>query len=128
MKYFITLLALSAACLFVTGCESIEYMRLEKYTMHGNDTIVPTKPVKDPKYIKEFPARQAFKAVPNDILNKYYDKIPEDTRKYNLAKQNSYKYNVEKALEVAKKIESLGYKQIYNNEKSELEGLLKDYD
>ena len=88
MKYFITLLALSAACLFVTGCESIEYVRLEKYTMHGNDTIVPTKPVKDPKYIKEFPARQAFKAVPNDILNKYYDKIPEDTRKYNLAKQN----------------------------------------
>lgn len=67
--------------------------------------------------------KQIMKTTTNEqLLNNYF------IIAYNLAKQNSYKYNVEKALEVAKKIEKLGYKQNYNNEKSELEGLLKDYD
>ena len=57
-----------------------------------------------------------------DLLNNYF------IITYNLAKQNSYKYNVEKALEVIKKIEDLGYKHLYNDEKSELEGLLRDYE
>ena len=57
-----------------------------------------------------------------DLLNNYF------IITYNLAKQNSYKYNVEKALEVIKKIEDPGYKHLYSDEKSELEGLLRDYE
>lgn len=67
--------------------------------------------------------KQIMKTTTNEeLLNNYFIVT------YNLAKQNSYKYNVEKALEVIKKIESLGYKQLYNNEKDELERLLRDYE
>lgn len=67
--------------------------------------------------------KQITKTTTNEeLLNNYFIVT------YNLAKQNSYKYNVEKALEVAKRIESLGYKQLYNNEKDELERLLRDYE
>lgn len=67
--------------------------------------------------------KQIMKTTTNEeLLNNYFIVA------YNLAKQNSYKYNVEKALEVAKRIESLGYKQLYNNEKDELERLLRDYE
>lgn len=67
--------------------------------------------------------KQLMKTTKNkDLLNNYF------IITYNLAKQNSYKYNVEKALEVIKKIEDLGYKHLYSDEKSELEGLLRDYE
>lgn len=67
--------------------------------------------------------KQMMKTTTNEeLLNNYFIVA------YNLAKQNSYKYNVEKALEVVKRIESLGYKQLYNNEKGELEKLLRDYE
>lgn len=67
--------------------------------------------------------KQIMKTTTNEeLLNNYFIVA------YNLAKQNSYKYNVEKALEIVKRIESLGYKQLYNNERNELERLLRDYE
>ena len=67
--------------------------------------------------------KQMMKTTTNEeLLNNFFIVA------YNLAKQNSYKYNVEKALEVIKKIEDLGYKHLYNDERSELEGLLRDYE
>lgn len=67
--------------------------------------------------------KKIMKTTTNEaLLNNYF------IITYNLAKQNSYKYNVEKALEVAKRIEELGCKFFYDNEKIELEGLLRDYE
>lgn len=67
--------------------------------------------------------KQIMKTTDNkELLNNYF------IITYNIAKQNSYKYNVEKALDVIKKIESLGYEHCYNDEKAELEGILRDYE
>ena len=55
-----------------------------------------------------------------DVLNLYFYVM------YNLAKEGCYKYNMEKALEIAKKIESIGLELfLYRDEKAEIEELLK---
>ena len=87
MKHFVILLTVSAVCLFITGCETIPNVPLTTFAMHGHDTIVPTKPI-TVSYVKELPARKSFKEVPKEILNQYFDKIPEEVRTYNLLKQN----------------------------------------
>jgi len=57
------------------------------------------------------------------ILNLYFEAL------YNLAKQNNYKYNVEKAIEVAEKSESINGESFpYKSEKEELKGLLRNYE
>ena len=57
-----------------------------------------------------------------DILNLYFYVM------YNLAKQGSYKYNMEKAIEIAEKIEKKDPELfIYKGEKVELEELLKTH-
>lgn len=53
-----------------------------------------------------------------EIFNLYFDVL------YNLAKQNNYRYNLEKALEIAKKAEEIDNEKFrYKKEKEELEGL-----
>ncbi len=48
---------------------------------------------------------------------------------YNLAKQNGYKYNVEKAIEIAEKAEMINNEAFpYKDEKEELKGLLRNYE
>lgn len=67
--------------------------------------------------------KEVIKHTTNEtILNNYF------IITYNLAKQNSYKYNIEKSLEIIKRIENLGYELRFNDEKAELEGLLKNHD
>lgn len=58
-----------------------------------------------------------------NILNLYFSAL------YNLAKQDGYKYNVEKAIEIANKIETTSKNKFqYKDEKEELKGLLRNYE
>lgn len=58
-----------------------------------------------------------------EVLNLYFNIL------YNLAKQGSYKYNLEKALGIAQKIAEINPEEfMYNNERNELEGLLRNYE
>ena len=60
----------------------------------------------------------AEKTEDTEILNLYFEVL------YNLAKQNCYKYNLERALEIANKIGT--DKFLYKKEKVEIEELLKE--
>ena len=85
MKFKIYILCAAAASILFTGCETSkeERVTLSKYTMHGNDSIVPVYPKKVAD-IKALPERKLFKEVPTTVLTKYRDKIPAETRQYNI--------------------------------------------
>jgi hypothetical protein len=87
MKYSVTLLCALLACLLFSGCETVQTKRLEKFTMHGNDSFIPAEPLKS-SHIQEASARKPFRKVPQEILNQYYDKVPDATRLYNMSVQN----------------------------------------
>lgn len=58
-----------------------------------------------------------------EVLDLYFEVL------YNLAKQNGYKYNIEKAVEIAKKAETINTELFsHKSEKEELEGLLGSYE
>ena len=58
-----------------------------------------------------------------NILNLYFSAL------YNLAKQDGYKYNIEKAIEIANKIENINNNKFqYTDKKEELKGLLRNYE
>ncbi|MCD8377450.1 MAG: tetratricopeptide repeat protein [Candidatus Gastranaerophilales bacterium] len=58
-----------------------------------------------------------------NILDTYF------TALYNLAKQNSYKYNVEKAVEIAQKMETINKEAFpYKEQTEELKELLRNYE
>lgn len=56
------------------------------------------------------------------ILTLYFDIM------YNLAKQNGYKYNLEKAMEIAERLEKIQSEFKLDKEKEELKELLRGYD
>ena len=58
-----------------------------------------------------------------EVLNLYFNVM------YNLAKEGCYKYNVEKAIEIANRAEAINTEKfIYKAEKEELEGILRNYE
>lgn len=65
----------------------------------------------------------ADKSEDIDVLNLYFYIF------YNLAKQGGYKYNLEKAVQIAQRAEGINTdKFIYKKEKGEIEELLKEYE
>lgn len=98
--------------------KAIEYMpdKLEIYIAYTKYLIKQKDYECAKKRLKGF----GDKTENPELLNLYFEVL------YNLAKQGSYKYNLEKAIEIANKIEKTDSKLfLHKSEKEELEGLLK---
>ena len=88
-------------------------MAYTKFLIKNNDYGTAKKKIK------------AFAESSNDtdVLDRYFEIL------YNLAKKGGYKYNIEQAIEIAKRAEAINTdKDKYKKEIEELEGILRNYE